>query len=156
VYRLQLGPPAVETAVTSGDTLHAYHLSYSSGTDQIAFSGGVSGRSLYLVPRGGGPTRRLTDGWARPYIGDIHPSWTPDAKAILFASNRSGHYEIWSLDVGSGRIRQVTRGLDAGVERFAPRPSPDGAWVAYLEIQRTEYSSGELGSYQLMVQRVAP
>jgi dipeptidyl aminopeptidase/acylaminoacyl peptidase len=155
VYRLRMGPPVVEMAVTSGDTLHKYQLSYSPGTDQIVFSGGASGRSLYVVPRGGGPASRLTDAWAQPFLGDIHPAWAPNARVVFFASNRSGHYEIWSLDVGSGKIRQVTRGLDAGVERFVPRPSPDGAWLAFLEIRRTD-SSAELGSYHLVLQRLAP
>ena len=155
VYRLQVGPPAVETAITSGDTLHKYHLSYSPRTDQIVFSGGASGRSLYLVPRTGGGVERLTDRWAPPFLGDIHPAWTPNAQAILFASNRSGHYEIWSLDVASGKIRQLTRGLDPGVERFAPRPSPDGAWLAFLEIRRTASSSGERNSYQLVLEPLA-
>lgn len=155
IYRLLLGPSPRETAVTSGDTLHKYHLSYSARTDQIAFSGWSTGRSLYLVSRGGGPVERLTDQWAPPFLGDIHPAWTPDADAILFASNRSGHYEIWSLDLASREIRQVTRGLDPGVERFAPRPSRDGAWLAFLEIRRTDQSSGELAKYELVLQRLA-
>lgn len=155
VYRLRVGPPAHETAVTSGDTLHKYHLSFSPHTDQIVFSGGTSGRSLYLVSREGGPVERLTDVWAPEYLGDIHPAWTPEADAIVFASNRSGHYEIWSLDPASREIRQVTRGLQPGVERFAPRPSPDGAWLAFLEVERRDPSSGELGSYRLVLQQTA-
>lgn len=155
VYRLQVGPPVRETALTSGDTLHKYHLAYSPLKDQIVFSGGASGRSLYRVSREGGTVERLTDEWSPAYLGDIHPAWTPDAGAIFFASNRSGHYEVWSLDVASGAISQVTRGLDPGVERFAPRVSRDGAWLAFLELQRTDPSSGELARYQLVLRQLS-
>ncbi len=90
IYRLQLGPPARETAVTSGDTLKKYHLSYSPHTDQIVFSGGVSGRSLYLVSREGGGLSRMTDSWAPPYLGDIHPGWTDASSASSHARRLTG------------------------------------------------------------------
>ena len=155
LYRLVLEPSPREMAVTSGDSLYKYHLAYSPRTDQIAFSGVAAERSLYLIPRAGGELERLTDRWAPPFFGDIHPAWTPDARAILFASNRSGHYEIWSLDLATREIRQVTRGLEPGVERFAPRPSPDGTRLAFLELRRTDHSSDAPWRYQLVLQPLA-
>jgi len=52
-------------------------------------------------------------------------------------------------------IAQMTRGLDPGVERFGPRPSPDGELLAFLQIQRTDPSSGELASDDLVLRRLA-
>lgn len=68
------------------------------------------------------------------YWSDIHPFWSADGQNIIFTSSRSGHYEIWSINVESKKIQQITRSQKRGVGRFYGRPSPDGKQLALLEV----------------------
>jgi dipeptidyl aminopeptidase/acylaminoacyl peptidase len=53
--------------------------------------------------------------------------WSPDGRTLYFLSNRSGSDQVWSLAVGLGEARQVTRlALDVGNYLLAP----DGRRVA--------------------------
>ena len=52
------------------------------------------------------------------------PSWAPDARHVVFASDRSGARQLWVLDTESGRMRQLTHGA-AGVRM--PSWSPQSA-----------------------------
>src|SRR5262249_9589238 len=49
------------------------------------------------------------------------PAWTPDGKWLLFASDRSGIYDIYAWH--DGEVRQVTNVVFGA---FEPQPSPDG------------------------------
>src|SRR5574341_814386 len=67
---------------------------------------------------------RLTTGlWA-----DRDPAWSPDGKTLAFASNRSGGWDLYLLDIVSGETTRLTS--DAGFEGN-PTWSPDGAYIAY-------------------------
>ncbi len=47
--------------------------------------------------------------------------WSPDGRTLYFLSNRSGSDQVWSLAVGLGEARQVTRlPLDVGSYLLAP------------------------------------
>src|SRR5262249_53497436 len=55
-------------------------------------------------------------------------AWTPDSKAVIFASNRNGHFDIFkqALDQASPEI------LVGGPEdKLAARVSSDGSWLLY-------------------------
>jgi len=49
---------------------------------------------------------RLTDG------GGINewPRWSPDGRHIAFASNRSGGFDIYTMDASGDHVRRLTRG----------------------------------------------
>ncbi|HSM60642.1 MAG TPA: DPP IV N-terminal domain-containing protein, partial [Longimicrobiales bacterium] len=88
-------------------------------------------RHVFVVPAEGGTPRQLTDGSWHHSAGE----WTPDGREILFSSLRTEdaelswrESEIYSVDVASGSIRQLTtrRGQDSN-----PMPSPDGKLIAY-------------------------
>jgi TolB protein len=71
---------------------------------------------------------RLTSGdWS-----DITPSLSPDGKRLAFASNRSGFWDIYILDLTNGETRQVTNTPEYD---SAPTWSPDSAWIAYESYQ---------------------
>jgi len=75
----------------------------------------------------------LPSGSVRPYIAstfwDLHPSFSPDGKNIAFASNRSGHYEIWLKNTEDGQEKQLTH-FNSGFTS-TPRWSPDGRQLAF-------------------------
>jgi TolB protein len=75
---------------------------------------------------------RLTSGeWS-----DEDPALSPDGKLIAFASNRGGHWDIYTLEVASGKISQLTHTSEYD---SSPTWSPDMAWIAY-----ESYRSGSL------------
>ncbi len=49
------------------------------------------------------------------------PSWSPDGLHIVFISNRTGWYEIWSMNWDGTRQRKLTHGLS---DTYAPDWSP--------------------------------
>jgi eukaryotic-like serine/threonine-protein kinase len=57
------------------------------------------------------------------------PRWSPDGKRIAFFSERNGDREIWTIDINTGEMRQIT---NLGGQNVAwPVWSPDGKYLAY-------------------------
>jgi TolB protein len=70
------------------------------------------------------PLTRLTTGnW-----DDIDPAPEPGRKRIAFASNRSGYWDLYLMDLSTGEITQLTNTPDY---ESAPTWSPDGSYLAY-------------------------
>lgn len=70
------------------------------------------------------PLTRLTAGdW-----DDITPAASPDGKKIAFASNRSGFWDLYLLDLSSGNVTQLTNTPEY---EGAPTWSPDGSFIAF-------------------------
>ncbi len=59
---------------------------------------------------------------------DHSPQFSPDGKQIVFASDRTGSYEIWTADADGKNQRQLTNSPNAA---GSPRFSPDGKSVSY-------------------------
>jgi TolB protein len=70
------------------------------------------------------PFTRLTSG---PW-DDTHPALSPDGRWLAFASNRSGPWDIYLLDLDNGEVSRLTE-----TEQFESSPSwsPDGNLIAY-------------------------
>lgn len=64
----------------------------------------------------------------RNFTQDVYPMWGRDGQ-IYFASERSGHFNIWRIAASGGAPAQVTRHSDDGVQ--FPSMSPDGTTIAY-------------------------
>jgi Tol biopolymer transport system component len=82
---------------------------------------------IYVMRTDGTGLRKLTDDPAK----DRGPVWSPDGQMAAFYSNRSGHYEIWTVRRDGSDLRQRT-GLSQSVEKpvsglvYFPIWSPDG------------------------------
>ncbi|HSK78478.1 MAG TPA: protein kinase [Thermoanaerobaculia bacterium] len=59
---------------------------------------------LLLIRPDGSDLRQLTNDLAR----DRTPRWSPDGRGILFASNRSGKYEAWTIRPDGSGLTQLT------------------------------------------------
>jgi tricorn protease len=112
----------------------ADELALSPDGKDLAFT--VRG-DLFVVSRKGGKARRVTDGPAR----ESAPAWTPDSKALLFVSDRSGNSDIYSVtsdEEGKSRLSKAryfrTESLVSTPAREeSPLVSPDGKSFVYLE-----------------------
>lgn len=60
---------------------------------------------------------------------DVSPCWTPDAKYVLFASDRTGVYNLFAYRFETGQLYQVTNVLGGA---FDPSVSPDGTQIAFV------------------------
>jgi eukaryotic-like serine/threonine-protein kinase len=60
-------------------------------------------------------------------------AWTADSKAVLFQSNRNGHWGIFKQSLNEDTAEPIVTGSE---DAFEPRLSPDGAWVLYILVPR--------------------
>jgi Tol biopolymer transport system component/DNA-binding winged helix-turn-helix (wHTH) protein len=88
--------------------------------------------TLWTMEADGSKQKQLTPAG---YV-DQHPTATADGRFIVFQSNRSGHFEVWRMNVDGSGLAQVTHGGN----NAQPSVSPDGKWVVYVS---TDGSSRE-------------
>ena len=58
------------------------------------------------------------------------PSFSPDGKKIAFYGEHNEGWDIFILDLETGKIRNFTNDR---VEQYSPVWSADGKWLAYTE-----------------------
>ena len=91
-----------------------------------------------VVPAAAGPLPARAEPYERVTMG-----------TLVFQSDVQGRPKIFSLDVGSGQVRQLTSGADWRDE--SPRWSPDGQWVAFTSNRAHYGASAEPGTPDLDV-----
>jgi Tol biopolymer transport system component len=82
-------------------------------------------RDLYVIPIGGGESRPLT----RHPGSDGLPRWTADGTAVVFASNRTGNWQLWRVPADGERPKRVRVN---GYTEWQAAESPDGRHLAFL------------------------
>jgi WD40 repeat protein len=74
-------------------------------------------------------TGKLVDETPFPGIDqEIAPSFSPDGKKVVFSGTSNGSFDVWSLDLASRAVTNLTR--DTAYDT-APSYSPDGKWIYY-------------------------
>jgi tricorn protease len=114
-------------------TSNATEFALSSDEKFIAF---VVHGEIFLMPRGGGKARRLTDSPAF----DHGVAWSPDSKKILFLSDRGGFEDIYLLEPDDPDHPELTSAHRFKVKQLTNTPeaelgisfAPDGSRVAFL------------------------
>jgi len=61
----------------------------------------------------------------------IAPAWNPDGESIAFAGHQGGRFDIFSVDIGSETVTQIT---DDEVFDGAPAYSPDGRSMVFTSV----------------------
>lgn len=60
---------------------------------------------------------------------DLGPVWSPDGEKIAFYSNRTGIFQIFTMDKNGGNVANIS---NDGVSATSPAWSPDGTRIAYV------------------------
>ena len=101
-----------------------------------------------MMPKDGGVERSLTDGSA----SDGLPRWTPDGRAVIFSSNRSGTWQLWRVSADGGPPTRL-RANDCNESQGDL--SPDGTTLAFLSdcggLQSLWLASPAEGASRLLV-----
>ncbi|MBI3783015.1 MAG: Tol-Pal system beta propeller repeat protein TolB [Deltaproteobacteria bacterium] len=92
---------------------------------RIAFVSTRDGRfkEVYVMSLDGGDLQQVT----KSQSITVSPSWTPDARSLLFTSYKRGNPDLYQLDLISGRETRISQraGLNLG-----GKMSPDGSTIA--------------------------
>jgi Tol biopolymer transport system component len=113
----------------------------------IAFTsdrGGHAATQVYLMAAdGSGEPRQLTEEPDSVRAGT--PSWAPDGKSLLFVSTRGKRYNIYSVNIETRQVRQMTHA--PGSHRFGCY-SPDGRQIAFYS---NRVRPGDLYGFNIFV-----
>jgi Tol biopolymer transport system component len=78
---------------------------------------------LYTIPVGGGDATQLTSGMQY----DAQPRFSPDGKFIVFTSDKDGNDNVWTIEVATKTLKQITKGK--GNVYRSPEWTPDGNYI---------------------------
>jgi len=67
---------------------------------------------------------------------DATPAWAPDARFLVFSSDRTGITNLYAYELATGRLLQITNVITGALE---PDVSPDGQWIAFAYYQADGY-----------------
>lgn len=84
----------------------------------------VDAGNLWAVNVETGQERQLT---FEETASNRWPAVTPDGRFVIYASNRSGQWHLWRMDLYDGSVTQLT----SGVGESHPQLSPDGKRLIY-------------------------
>ncbi len=85
---------------------------FSPDGTKVAYSRYVSDNNIevFVLTLATGISKRLTTNGAV----DVAPTWSPDGTKLAFSSNRSGSYQIWTMNAATGgSLTRVTNVINA-------------------------------------------
>jgi len=87
---------------------------------------------LFVVPANGGSTVNLT---RTQGIREFYPVCSPDGKKLAYISDKTGDYEIYTLDLDNPtKVEQLTQGHK--VWKFPVLWSPDGKMILFYDMNQ--------------------
>jgi len=120
-----------ETLIPVDDTILKYTPDFHPQDSSIVYSGeNEYARDIYMTNIQGDFNQNLTES---TFWRDLHPHWSVNGNNVLFTSDRSGHFEVWSLNISTEKYHQVTHGTDYRKNRFYGKISVDQNYMAVIE-----------------------
>ncbi len=107
-----------------------------AGRGALVFSHLERRQNLHEAEGGRSGGRALTQG---PTV-DRQPAFSPDGKSLVFTSDRSGNFDLWSIERATGTLRRLT--FDPA-DDWDPHWSPDGRHLLW--------SSNRGGHYEVWI-----
>ena len=104
------------------------HVAASADGTRVLYTDRIQNSNIWRVKLASGhagPPERFLASTGR----NDSPQYSPDGRRIVFGSDRSGWYEIWTANADGSNLLQLTsfRGLPVG----SPRWSPDGREIVF-------------------------
>jgi Tol biopolymer transport system component len=102
---------------------------------------------LYVSRTDGTERHQITSDSAK----DRGPAWSPDGRKIAFFSDRSGSYEIWTINPDGTQLKQLTHGYE---NRSGVVWSPDGSRLHYVQRRGLTWDAYIIDPNKLPAQQV--
>jgi hypothetical protein len=114
---------------------------FSPDGRRVAFSWWKEGgfRDIWIIDLATRQLTRVTEDRAL----DLEPRWSPDGRWLYFVSDRTGVYNVYAWEEGTGKTFQVTNVVNG---LFDPAISPDGTRAVAVGFQADGY---RLESFEL-------
>ncbi|MEP6900538.1 MAG: protein kinase [Actinomycetota bacterium] len=123
------------TSITRGDRELGNPMLSPDGELFVARNPTRTQEDLVIFDKKGKNWRNLTNDKFRDRI----PRWSPDGKKIAFSSDRSGQYQIWTINPDGSNLQQLT--FSDKTAAMTPIFSPDGAKLAFTEVSEKSQTS---------------
>lgn len=131
-----IGPLVIQTGVQDDPDYSpgGRYLAYTTG-QMVELPGMAMSvvRHVWVLDLGTGAAGPVTSG---PWL-NMQADWSPDSQRLVFASNRTGRFEIWRVDRNGADLSQVTSG--EGIKTW-PAWSPDGREIMFTKFLNSKYS----------------
>ena len=116
------------------------HQSYTSGINEFELA--PDGKKVAFIVHGeifadladkgdkvkkGGDSFKVTDTAFR----ESQLQWHPESDRVVYISDRTGHNEVFQYHFKERAETQLT---DSPEQKYAPKFSPDGKWLAYIQV----------------------
>jgi eukaryotic-like serine/threonine-protein kinase len=105
LWRARLERPGAATLVQGAEDVQSVAV---SRTNRLAYTRTVRDSDIYRLPVAEGERTRAAVALVTSTYVDRAASYSPDGKRIVFASRRTGAYEIWSCEADGSRAAQLT------------------------------------------------
>ena len=132
------------------------HHSYTAGINEFELS--PDGKKVAFIVHGevfadlsdkgdkvkkGGDSFKVTD---TPFR-ESQLQWHPESDRVVYISDRTGHNEVFQYHFKERAETQLT---DSPEQKYAPKFSPDGQWLAYIQVPVNPDTIGDQGEIWLI------
>jgi len=125
--------------LTNWAAFHIDDITATADGQRLAFHRWSAQSGVYVGQLGRGGTSITTPRRITFTEADEWPvAWTADSKAVIFMSDRNGHWGVFKQALDQDSAEALVIGAK-NAEADSPRISPDGAWLLYQELtEKTE------------------
>lgn len=109
--------------------LNALHPAVDPTHNRLLYTEWNINSNIWRVDLREPPEKRKPVAWITSTVHQDSPQYSPDGKSIVFASDRSGYWELWLANSEGGDLHQVTH--FNGANPGSPQWSPNGQEIVF-------------------------